>query len=306
MAISSVGSLGTSVASTSSATLDHTLTANLLSGDWVVMTIVSANSSTTDGDNSEVSSVVANTSVNDINFTKIGEYTNSEGVAASGLTTSLWIGQASKEMVGSLTTIRTTWGSARIQRAVSAWQFRPSNHAGFVILQSPITPDAVDASNGFGSVAQAAYSTPTQDVLYFRGLGKQANTTTALTPTSSFTAITNARSQDNAAARCVYGEFILQSSTGATSDPTLAVSGNTAGVFATIGEGTATDGDTRITQAGVMVLTDQEDTPIRSTQLGLLALVEEEDTPIRTSQLGLMVIHSKPVFTKKHWLGSWI
>jgi len=127
-----------------------------------------------------------------------------------------------------------------------------------------------------------------------RFMGKEANTITALTPTSGWTAIPNTRSSNVAAARAVYGEFIIQDSTGQTSNPTLAVSGDTAGVFVSITEGTATNGDTRITQQHAMVIHSEDETPVRMTQQQAIVVHAQEDTPARLTQLHLMVIHSQP------------
>jgi hypothetical protein len=67
--------------------------------------------------------------------------------------------------------------------------------------------------------------------LYFRGLGKEANSATSMTPSTSFTQITGTRSRNNADAIMLRGEFRINTSTGETSNPTLAVSGDNAGIF---------------------------------------------------------------------------
>jgi hypothetical protein len=68
-------------------------------------------------------------------------------------------------------------------------------------------------------------------------LGKKVNSVTGITPTSGWTAFTGQRSQNGASARIVRGEFIIDTSTGATSDPTMAVSGDTASFMGALAEG---------------------------------------------------------------------
>jgi hypothetical protein len=264
-------------------------TASVLAGDWIYIGVSSNNTSTTDGDNSEVSGV-ADTRGNP--WQKVGEWTNANGSAGAGVTLSVWRTQVSVDIPANDMTITVTYGSARANKAISAYAWRSSTFSGSITLQGPITPDDLDAANGFGSVSQP--SAPTVQALYLRFMGKEANTTTALTPTSGWTAIPNTRSSNVAAARTIYGEFIIQDSTGQTSNPTLAVSGDTAGVFVSITEGLDTNGDTRITQQHAIVVHSQENTPIRLTQQQALVVHSQENTPARLTQLSLLVVHSQP------------
>jgi hypothetical protein len=301
MAITVVGSLGTNGNASNNTTVTLSPNANLLAGDWIVIDVASNNTSTVDGDNSEVSGV---TDTRGNPWQKLGEWTNANGAAGSGVTTSLWMTQVSVDIPASDMTITVTYSSARPNKAISAHAFRSDLFAGPYRLQPPITPDDTDSSNNFGSITQFGV-TPEVQVIYFRGLGKQANTTTQLTPTSGWTAIANTRSSNVAAARCAYGEFIIQDSTGQTSDPTLAVSGNTAGVFVAIAEGTDTDGETRLTQQHAMVIHAEDNTPVRLTQQHAMVVHAEADTPVRLTQFHLMVIHSKPP-KRSGWMGHWI
>jgi hypothetical protein len=301
MAITVVGSLGTSGSGVNNTTITLIANAAVLAGDWIVINVASNNTSTVDGDNSEVSGV---TDTRGNPWTKLGEWTNANGAAGSGVTTSLWMTQVSVDIPASEMTITVTYSSARPNKAISAHAFRSDLFAGPYRFQNAITPDDTDSSNNFGSVSQLGV-TPEVQVIYFRGLGKQANTTTQLTPTSGWTAIANIQSSGIAAARCAYGEFIIQDSTGQTSDPALAVSGNTAGVFVAIAEGTDTDGETRLTQQHAMVIHAEDNTPVRMTQQHAIVVHAEADTPVRLTQFHLMVIHSKPR-KMSGWIGHWI
>jgi len=231
MAIASGGTLGTGVSSTSSTTFTLTTATNTLaSGDFAVLTVTTDNTATADGDSTDHTSVAGGTG----NWSKIGEYTNGNGAAAAGVTTSLWLFEATGAMaVGTVITI--TLGTARVDKVASFWKFTVAAGKILELDTEPATNpigNGVDASNGFGSVAFSGLTS--KERLYFRGLGKEANTTTAITVSGSFTAITGNRSRNNASAITLRGEFRINTSTGETSNPTLAVSGDTAGLFAAL------------------------------------------------------------------------
>jgi hypothetical protein len=63
------------------------------------------------------------------------------------------------------------------------------------------------------------------------------NSVTALTPTDGWSVITGQRSQNAASAVVVRGEFIIDTSEGAISDPTMAVTGDTASFMVALAEG---------------------------------------------------------------------
>jgi hypothetical protein len=286
MAITHVGSLlassGVATNSTTISTVASGIQVEEL--DWIFVWVASNNTSSgADGDNNEVSGVT-DTAGN--TWRKIGEYTNTEGASGAGITVSLWGTQASRVIASGDLTITATYVIARPNKAIRANIFRSSTLSDFIVFNNAVTPDATDASNNFGSVSQPGV-VPDSQVIYFRALGKQTNSATDLTPTAGWTTTGNQRSSTAAAARCAYGEFIIQDSTGQTSDPTLAVSGNTAGVFVAIAEGTDTDGETRLTQQHAIVVH------------------AEADTPVRLTQLHVMVIHSKPR-KMSGWIGHWI
>jgi hypothetical protein len=237
MAIASVGTLGTGASSTSNSTLAfNTATNALAAGDFAILTIVSDNTSTgADGDASEITGVSGGTGT----WTKLGEHGNNNGAAGTGVVTAVWLFEASGTVaIG--TTITVTFANNRTDKCCSFWKYTKA--AGTTIVKetgttNPIT-SAVDASNGFGSSAFSGLASSSR--LYFRGLGKEANSTTDITVSGSFTAITLTRSRNNASAVLLRGEFRINTSTGETSNPTLAVSGDTAGLFLALEESLAT------------------------------------------------------------------
>lgn len=86
MAIASVGNLGTGASSTSNSTLGFTTSAQLDAGNYGILVISSDNTSTTDGDNSEVTGVTVGGNA----MTKIAEYVNGSAGAGAGVLVSVW------------------------------------------------------------------------------------------------------------------------------------------------------------------------------------------------------------------------
>jgi hypothetical protein len=117
------------------------------------------------------------------------------------------------------------------------WKFTKASGYGIRLdpdaTTNPVT-NGTDAANGFGSAAFSGL--PSQERLYYRGLGKEANSTTDITVSTSFTAATLTRSRNNASAVLLRAEFRINTSTGETSNPTLAVTGDTAAVFVALEE----------------------------------------------------------------------
>lgn len=235
MAIANVGAGGSGVSSTSSTSFTLTTTAAYDVGDFGVLCVTTDNIATADGDTNTHTSVTGGTGT----WAKIGEYTNTVGGAAGdGVCTSLWVFDPSgTNAISTVFTINlsgnATDKAAQIQKLTKASGKGIRLAAG---VTNPIT-NGTDASNGFGSVAFSGLSSANR--LWFRALGKEANSTTSITPTTSFTQGQNIRSRNNAAAVISRAEFRINTSTGLTSNPTLAVTGDTAAVYAALEEYTA-------------------------------------------------------------------
>lgn len=233
MAIASVGTLGTGAHSTSASSYTFATTTNALaSGDFGILVNVTDNVSTSDGNPNEHTSVSGGTGT----WTKLGEYCNSGGAAAGGVVVSVWLFQASGTVaIG--TTITLNLAGAVVDKAASFWKFTKAAGTSIVPDTAPATnpiTSEVNAASGFGSSAFTGLASAAR--LYFRGLAKEANSTTQLTVSTSFTAITNSRSRNNTLAIGAWGEFRINTSTGETSNPTLAVTGDTAGLFLSLVE----------------------------------------------------------------------
>jgi hypothetical protein len=234
MAIASVGNGGTGVSATSSTTLNVNAARDIQgTGQFAILVVSCDNTTTTDGVSNDVLSV---SNDDGGTWSKLAEFTNGNGAAAAGVTTAafLYIPGAGGE-IRQGDPARITFASARVQKAASMWVFSKAANVPIVQNVAAIT-NGVDASNGFGSVAFTGL--PSLARLYFRALGKEANSTTQITPSTSFTAITANRSSNTTAAILVRGEFRVVTATAQTSNPTLNVSGDTAGIFLALVEGT--------------------------------------------------------------------
>ncbi len=228
MAITAIAARGVGASGSNSSTLAIALTGTVAIDRYLFVVIAGDNKSTTDGDNNEVQSVVVAGPGGQV-FTKQGEYSNGSPGVDLGSLASVWAAKMTSELdIGVSPEITVTFTASRVDKCGALYEF--SVGAGSTLTQSaaPIGNE-VTGANDFGSVAFSGLSNV--EHLWFRGLGKEANTTTALTPTATFTNIPGTRSRNNAAAQIVRGEFLISTATGVTSNPTLAVIGDTAGIF---------------------------------------------------------------------------
>jgi len=231
MTIAAVGTLGNVGHFTSSSSFTLTTATNsLASGDFGILVVVSDNRSTTDGASNDHTSVSGGTG----NWTKLGEYTNTVGgAAADGVCVSAWLFEATGSLaIGSVITMNLS-GNAT-DKTACFHKFTKAAGKGLIReLASPVY-NTQDASNGFGSATISGLAS--QSRLYFRALGKEANTSTNVTPTTGFSSVTGQRSQNATTAVICRGEYRINTSTGETSNPTLAVAGDAAGLFTTLKE----------------------------------------------------------------------
>lgn len=237
MSFADGGALGTGASSTASTSFTFTTATNTLAaGDIGILKVSSDNISTADGQTNDHSPPSGGTGY----WWKLGEYTNSPGgVAGDGDTISMWAFLATATLALSAT-ITVNFASNATDKCCTFRKFTVASGKTIALtsgVTNPITSE-VNAANGFGSSGFSGL--PSLERLYIRALGKEANSTTNITPSTNFTAVTNTRSRNNAAAIGVWGEFRINTSTGETSNPTLAVSGDTAGLFVALEEVTKT------------------------------------------------------------------
>lgn len=246
MAITSAGTQGSSGTPTAGSTLACLTTGTgdgLPDEALMVLVVVGDNISSADGNNNEHTSITNGTLVG--TWTKLGEHCNSNGAANAGVTVSVWLFEATAANAVSQT-FTVNFSASTGHKVASFWEFAVAAGNSLRLVGSPVTNDT-DGSNDYGSVSTSGLGS--KEYLHFRGLGKEANSTTQITATASYTPITAARGSNNVNTVMVRGEWIISTTTGETSNPTLAVSGDTAGVFVTLEEYTPGAG----TNAGPLV-----------------------------------------------------
>ena len=213
---------GASAASSTSWTL--TSTAAIDAGEVGVLRIANDNISTTDGDNSEITSVTGGTGT----WEKLGEYTNSQGAAAGGVTVATWLFTPSASNASG-TVFTITLASARTQKiaALEKWTVTSGNSLRQT-TESAIVTSQVDAGAGFGSSSFTGLTS--KERLYLRVLGAELSTTASVAPTTNFTALSSFRSSTSSPVS-VLGEYRVNTSTGETSNPSFTPTADKAGMF---------------------------------------------------------------------------
>lgn len=232
MAIAFASSAGTAVSNTAASSLALTTTVAISSGSIGMFSVCTDNDGTVDSATNEHTSVTGGTGT----WTKLGEYSNANGAALAGVTVSLWMFDATgTNSSGTVFTFNFSTATP-VDKAILGGKFTKtsSSYSARAVPGSAAQTQAVDAAVDFGSSTISGLTSA--EHLYFRAMGKEANTTTALTPTTNFTQQTLTRSRNNAAAVVVVSEYRINTSTGETSNPTLAVSGDTASVFQAVEE----------------------------------------------------------------------
>jgi hypothetical protein len=216
MAIASIGTRGTAVSGASSTTIARAPTATVAAGRVLIGYLSTREDVAVD----TVTDAQGNT------WEFLGRYSN----ATSGIAhVEAWMCLVENQL-GTGDTITFTFGSAVVDVCLSLWEF--SVATGKTLAQSvPAETSEVNGANGFGSSSFAGL--PSLQRLYLRIGGKRVNSQTTITATTNFTThALNLRSRNNNAnAIILRAEHRINTSTGETSNPTLAVSGDTAGLF---------------------------------------------------------------------------
>ncbi len=227
MAFANSGTMGTGANSTSNSTYNlTTATTNLAVGNLGVLINVTDNTSTSDGNNNEHTSVTDSVGNS---WVKVAERTNSPtAAAADGVTISIWITKCSVAL-NTGGTITMNFTSNRTDKASIAWAFTMT--AGQAAVEGAADQlGEVNGANNFASLTFSGLASAAR--LYLRGCSKEANIgTTGFANTTNFTSMGQIRSRNNAAAVGACGEFRINTSTGETSNPTLAISGDTSDIF---------------------------------------------------------------------------
>lgn len=228
MTIASLGSRGTSSATTGASFT--TMTVSLVNGSidasagrHLILDISFDNLSTADGASSDVLSVTGGTGT----WTKIAEYSNGNGAAAGGAAASTWLFTPSgANALGTVFTV--TFSGSINEAALRLWGYSTDVGNALRLVGSPVMASQDGASN-FNSNSVSGLTS--KQYLFRSTYSKEANSTAALTVSSSFTAIGTTRSRNVATAIMLAGEFRIATLTGVTSNPTHAVTGDSVSIL---------------------------------------------------------------------------
>lgn len=215
---------GNAPSAVSSASWTLTSTASLDAGEVGVLRVGLDNISAVDGDNNEVVSITGGSGT----WTKLGEYTNSQGGQALGVTVSAWVFIPSgSNPVGTVFTITLSGSRTQKVAALEKWSvgagkgLQQTTEAAYIVSQ-------IDAGAGFGSSAYTGLTN--KERLYLRVLGAEMSTTSSVAATSGFTALSTFRSSTSSPISLL-GEFDVATSTGETSNPSFTPTADKAGMF---------------------------------------------------------------------------
>lgn len=140
----------------------------------------------------------------------------------------------------STTVITVTFNTAIFDRCVGSAEFSVAGGTTADQSAAAVENETVGA-NGFGSVSTSGLANV--EHLHIRAMAKRGNTTTDITPTTNFTSWgLTIRSRNSASSIIVRVEHRINTSTGETSNPTLANVGDTANIFVAYHEQAAAAG----------------------------------------------------------------
>lgn len=226
-AIASVGNLGTGnhITSSNNFTFTGTTAAAFEIGNVAMAVFATDNTTTTNGSSSDHTTLT----IGGVGMTKLKEWTHGGGgTAGGGATVSIWHLRHTAQ-INSGAAIAATITTARVAKAVTIWEFTSGDALTF---NDPSgwgseTQNAADP----GSIALSGLTN--REYLFFRGQAMEHDNTTNWTPTANYT-VTNISVADAGAAAAgmrALGEFRIITATGETSNPTTALTVDTAGLF---------------------------------------------------------------------------
>lgn len=215
MAIASVGTLGSGTSTTSNASWTFTTSAQLDTGNVVVLVFSSDNEDTADA-NTKIHQAV---DFGGLALTKAREFTNAQGAGNAGATVSIWYGKAIAN-IASASTVTLTLISARTSKAAAAWEYTVgAGNELYPVAGNDLANDAADA----GSLSVTGMVS--EEHLNVRATGIESNTAT-YTVTATYTALELPTANTGVVATSMggRGEFKIETGTASTaSNPTTSV-----------------------------------------------------------------------------------
>jgi hypothetical protein len=189
--------------------------ATVEAGNLAVIAVALDNFGTTDGDHSEITGVVDSAGNT---WTKGGEYTYGQGLAGEGATAGVWFCRLASQLTSG-GTITITFSGTATAMAASGWEYTVG--AAIAVAGTPVG-NGTTTANSYGSAVISGLASAQR--LYFRALARESNfaDSTQITPSTGFNAITAIRSHNSAASMNLRGEWRINTSTGETSNPSIA------------------------------------------------------------------------------------
>jgi hypothetical protein len=181
LSFASVGTLGSAQSKTSTTTVVVTTGATAEAGNLVIVESAWDNTDTSDGETTRLS--VADSASN--TWTKIAEYTDSEGsAAADGATVAVWFSVLDNQL-GSGGTITVTSTDARVAKAANAWEFTIDEDA--VLVQDYVT---LAGGTGGNPGPITISDLPSREYLMIHALASERTQATTFTQDADYTDIT--------------------------------------------------------------------------------------------------------------------
>lgn len=228
MAWGAVGGAGLFQDTSAGTSITGTVTATIEAGNVALVVVAIDNLGTSDGDNSEVTSVTDSAGNT---YQKLGEFTNANGSAGAGATVSVWASVLATQLVSTVGTVTANFSGSVTASAMIVHEFTVTAGAELTVAGTvqTLANDAADP----GSMSLSGLTS--REYLYVRCIASESNSTAVITTSASFTTLSRsvANTGTSATSMGARGEFRINTSTGETSDPTL-FSADHASVFLAI------------------------------------------------------------------------
>lgn len=216
MAFAHVGNLGTALSSANNqVSLVLTTTATAAAGSLVVVLVAVDNNQTTDGDATQVASVVDSAGNT---YARGKEFANGQGTAQAGAEVAIFWKKLDTQLPsgGTITATFTTAATADAS-AMTAKNFSLDAGSGLAVEGTP-----GGLANDGANAGSLNVTTANLSCLRVRAIAAESNSTTALTPTATWAIFAQAVSGAGTSATemGIRGEWLISTGTGAASAPT--------------------------------------------------------------------------------------
>ena len=216
-AFAHIGSLGTAASTSSASTLALTTSAILEAGNIGILVVAKDNSSSSDGDNNECTSVTDSAGNP---YSELRDYTYAESAAGAAATVCVWVTRATTQFA-SCPTLTINFTSAITSKAVIFREFTAASGNTIKVASG----GAVDANgDSIDPPSMTISGLASKEYLFLRAIAAEYNSGTGITATANYTGygVAVADTGSSTTSQNAFGEFRILSGTGDTSDPTKA------------------------------------------------------------------------------------